>query len=149
MNSVERHLESASMLSDFAEALGWDGLRSFSKIFNDTGQVVVWHEAGDANYSRTHCALQINHYPLRSVDTFSAAVYGIRYRICSGWHAFACRDSCEARLEAQRLHPWLHREWFQSAERRRAYRLAHRECVGYTWKRLRDFGEPHYPDGVK
>lgn len=62
---------------------------------------------------------------------------------------YACRDLCEARLEAQRLHPWLHREWFQSAERRRAYRLAHRECVGYTWKRLRDFGEPHYPEGVK
>ena len=133
-----------SRLHCFSQALGWGELQKFRKTLDDS-RAVVWYVAGDSNGSRTHCALQINEYPLGSSESFSAAVHCIRYRICSGWHSFVCAGGSQAAAEADRLRSWLSREWFTTAERRRAYRLAHPECTEYTWKKLREVGEPRYP----
>ena len=145
MSRRQKRHEAESRLSLFAKTLGWPELRQFVKTFDDLGRTVVWFEAGNANFSRTHCALQINEHPLGSSRSFTAAVHCIRYRISSGFHCFACENLREALSEAERLSPWLAREWFTSAVRRREYRLAHPECAGYTWKKLREAGESHYP----
>jgi hypothetical protein len=131
----------------FTRALGWNGLRKFTRETSTAPGVLTWYEAGDANGGRTHCALQINEHPIGSQESFSVAVYAARYRLCSGWHAFNCVDAGQAKQEALRLSAWIAHEWFSTPHRRRAYRLAHPECVGYSWERLR-VSEPPYFSGA-
>jgi hypothetical protein len=131
-------------LRRFADALGWEGLQAHAHLLEGRPrQVVRWYEAGDVSGERTHCALQINEHPIGSTEQYSAAVYCLRFRICSGWHVFGCTCSSQALAEADRLRTWLDRAWLMSIERRRAYRLAHPECSNYTWQKLREVGEPH------
>ena len=148
MKDPRSHRDVHSRLDRFSQLLGWNGLRVNKQELDGHPQAIVWYVAGDTTSARTHFALQINQHPLGSCESFSAAVNCIRYRLCSGWHSFRCADLPQAEAEARRLRSWLGREWFASPERRRAYRVAHPECARCTWKRLRESGEPHYPDAA-
>jgi hypothetical protein len=133
-------------LGHFSTALGWHGIQRFHHRFDPPDETtVVWYLAGLTGEGRTYCALQINEYPIGSSDSFAAAAHLMRYGICSGFHRFDCGNLVQLKSEAARLHSWLAREWFESLEGRRAYRLKHPECAGYSWKKLRSAGEPHYP----
>ncbi len=136
-------------LERFAAALGWGELREHCHTVEDQRPWTVrWYLAGDVDSPRTYCALQINEHPIGSSETYAAAVYGIRFRIFSGWHVFACATVTEALAEADRLGAWLSREWFTTLERRRDYRGAHPECSGFTWRKLTEFGAPYNVDST-
>jgi hypothetical protein len=133
-------------LDAFSNKLGWGRLEAFNRMVGDpVSRHVVWYEAGDASGTRSHCALQINEHPIGSKERFVAAVHCLRFRICSGWHAFSCVDCRAAETEAERLYRWLSRDWFASAAGRQAYRMSHPECARYSWKRLSEEGEPYRP----
>jgi hypothetical protein len=96
--------------------------------------IVRWyyHETPDG------VMFQINEMP-----TWCAAVYAVRYRICTGWHEFVLYDEkLLLEQEADRLRSLLHIDWFTSFERRQVFRSIHPECTGYTWKRIREAGLP-------
>jgi hypothetical protein len=72
-------------------------------------------------------------------------VYAMRYRICSGWHGVLLHESAERLMrEADAAAAWVAQEHFASATARRAYRTAHPECGGWSWKRIRAEAGPPY-----
>jgi len=128
----------------WAGLLGWSGLERQEHVATDerfshiAGQSIVWYLAG----SYDDVAFQVNVTP-----SLRVAVFALRYRICSGWHAFklhsdSVRAQSEAEAEADRLDAWVHSRWFVSREARRMFRARHPECAGYSWRRLREVGPP-------
>ena len=116
----------------FARLLGWPRPRTYRhRIPKGTpgcpqGRLIRWHESEP----QEGVSLIINEAP-----TWCAAVYAIRYRLCSCFREFDFHG--DLRLDADRLRTLLGIEWFDSPERRREYRQAHPECSGWTWKRIR------------
>src|ERR1043166_201908 len=104
-------------LQKFARWLGWRGLTTQRQIERKTtehvnrGWRMIWFETpGMPDFG-----LQINIAP-----RWNAAVYAMRYRICSGWHRFVVTydDDDAFRQEANRLDVWLHKRWFTTPSRR-------------------------------
>ncbi|MCE9545808.1 MAG: hypothetical protein K8T25_09870 [Planctomycetia bacterium] len=124
----------------FAHALGWSDVRECRHTFPKDIQpqypykTLVWFEVGEF----PDCFLQIN---LRG--GWKAAVYAVKYRICTGWHPFVLGRT-EKRLtrEAERLNEWLALAWFSSPAKRRKFRLLHPECANYSWPKIRREGVP-------
>ena len=97
-------------------------------------ETMCWYTCG----SYDDVILQINENP-----SWQAAVYAIRYRICTGWHSFEfTAQKTRLRDEAKRLESLLHRRWFVTLDGRRAFRTRYPEYTGYTWRRLRESGPP-------
>lgn len=125
-------------LRRFARQLGWRNLRMRQHIVQRDGRLITWYVAGQAEGLRDDPFLQINECPIGQTASYTAAVYAIRYRICSGWHSMRltpsghCDDS-----EVERLDAWLHRRWFEALAGRRAYRAVHAECTGWSRARSR------------
>jgi hypothetical protein len=72
-------------------------------------------------------------------------VYAMRYRLCSGWHGVLLHESPDELVaEADAAACWVAGKHFDSAAARKAYRAAHPECSGWSWKRLRAEGGPLY-----
>jgi hypothetical protein len=131
-------------LRTFARRLGWSPLRCRQQRFEDQKPLTTWYVSGNNDGSRNAMFLQINECPIGQTAAYTAAVYAIRYRICSGWHAVRLnKDSDQIRDEAERLDPWRHHRWFQSVANRRQYRIAHPECTGWSWKRVRHERPPY------
>lgn len=107
---------------------------------------LVWYEAGEVGDPKTDCFLQLNELAeTRGVLICSAAVYAIRYRICTGWHAFRLdQDSHRRSEEAGRLSEWLHYDNFSSVAARREFRLRHPETTGYSWQKIKTDGPPYF-----
>lgn len=130
-------------LERFATMLGWLPLEFYQHRDEHAASgasVVTWYESGD----RTDCFLQFNEYPIGQTASYVGAVYAIRYRICTGWHPFALRETDEdLSAEAHRLENWLGRQWFDSLSMRRKFRQLHPECAGYSWQRIRAEGPPY------
>jgi hypothetical protein len=133
----------------FARALGWPRLRmheSAIEFDHKPGKptVVTWHESRPNRGLRDAPFLQINERSLGERQVYSAAVYAIRFKICTGWHVFRLTSDLQFDLrEAERLDGWLNRRWFECPLARREFRLNHPECANYTWSRIRTFGPPH------
>jgi hypothetical protein len=127
-------------LKQFAAMLGWRSLREFRHIIKEdapgisAGTLIRWYESGSID----HMFLQINELP-----PYQAAVYAMRYRLCTGWHAFKLYPGARMQAkEAARLEEWLHRKWFTTIERRREFRRRHPECCNYTWRKIAECGTP-------
>lgn len=133
-----------SALSLFALKLGWPDLRCWQQAFENDGATVTWYEARESEGARGDLFLQINECPIGQTATYTAAVYAIRYRICTGWHAMKLTPDgrCDD-IEVKRLDSWLHRRWFDTPDNRRAFRRLHPECSGWTSKRIREEGFPY------
>lgn len=131
------HLRSIlSRLRLFSRTLGWPPVSRVKKSIN--GRVIYFYEVGQTTLGRDHFALTIHACNLDdSRCDYSAAVYAIRYRICSGSHVLSIPDKSSAIREAQRLDVWLGNHWFSDRVSRRAYRNLHPECAGYSWATLR------------
>ena len=132
--------ETLQALQQWAMWLGWPELTVHHQEVpggepsGTSVKMVCWYTCG----SYDDVVLQINEDP-----RWQAAVYAVRYRICTGWHGFQITgDRRRLRDEARRLESWMHRRWFVTLEGRRAFRVRHPECAGYTWKRLREEGPP-------
>ncbi len=126
-------------LEAFARRLGWGRLKRYRHTVQgsidprEDGTIIEWYEAG--KWERAF--LQINTNPWR------AAVYAIRYRLCSGWYEFRFPNFTRmAESEAERLQSYLAARWFRTPTTRRKYRLMHPECTGWTWKRIREREQP-------
>jgi hypothetical protein len=136
-------------LRAWANRLNWPDLEMRHQYisYEDEEKLITWYESGNPSGRRDHCALQINEQPIGDKSgTFAAAVYAVRYALCSGWHTFTLTDDDSLIMrEADRLRCWLDRSWFDSATSRREYRQMHPECAGYSWRRLRQEGPPHSP----
>jgi hypothetical protein len=133
------HRPNLAQLKRFARLLGWHNLREFRYRFPPevSGQprVMRWFEAG----VKRELWLQINIYGVPHV-----AVYAIRYRLLAGWHLLAItRADSSIEREADRLHKWLHRSWFDTPKRRTEFRRLHPECTGYGWAKVRNAGAPY------
>jgi hypothetical protein len=128
------------LLKQFAALLGWGELEQFQHAVRNVpglkGEVLItWYESG----SFEDILFQINELP-----SLCAAVYAVRFRICTGWHAFELHgDLSSLRAETDRLDEWLNRRWFDTIEGRRTFRKRHPECAGYTLTKLRKQGPPH------
>lgn len=145
MNRFPRPARVVARLERFAASLGWHDLQPHQHTLDDDTSV-VWYESGRTTGDASqHFALQINEHPIGSTDHFAAAVHCMKYRICSGFHTFSCRSIPEAQAESRRLFAWLDHGWFATPKSRQAYRVAHPECADYSWRKLREQGEPHYP----
>ncbi len=136
-------------LHHFASELGWSELRLCQHTINDSAVapepfVTTWYESGEANGGRSDFFLQINPTPTHGIATYAAAVYAMRYRICTGWHSFTLgKTANDVVAEALRLECWLHRKWFDSLARRKQFRMLHPECANYSWARMRNQGPPY------
>jgi hypothetical protein len=131
-------------LRAFARRLGWPALRCHQHVWEDGNLLVTWYESGKTDGSRNDLFLQINECPIGQTATYTAAVFAIRYRICTGWHSMRLeRDGNGHLREADRLEPWLHRRWFESLLNRREFRRLHPECSGWSWKRVREERLPY------
>lgn len=125
-------------LRTFARRLGWPQLRRYQHLCEERTLLVTWYESGDSDGSRSDLFLQINECPIGQTATYTAAVYAIRYRICTGWHSVQLGpDAHRLECEVERLDHWLHRRWFKAPANRREYRKLHPECSGWSWKRIR------------
>ena len=122
-------------LRQFARQLGWLGLGMWQAEFD--GRVITWYKAGKSDGSRNDFFLQINECPLGQTITCTAAVYAIRYTICTGWHSMhlAPDGTCDE-SEVARLDTWLNRRWFETPRHRREFRRLHPECAGWSWARI-------------
>lgn len=126
-------------LNKLAHLLGWGDLyveqhKLPPEIVAATGRRVVRsYMYGDPG----EVLFQINELP-----RWQAAVYAIRYRICTGWHNFELGDEKTSRKEAERLRDILAADWFLDRQKRREYRQRHPQYAGYTWRRLREEGPP-------
>lgn len=138
-------------LRKFVRLLGWrTPLRRYEHRIgadappvNLRGRVIRWYETGVSNGGKLDCFLTINEAPQGPTLTYAGAVYAIRYRLCTGWHGFRLfATDVDLETEATRLAPWLAHEWFATLEKRRAFRQAHPECVGFTWRRIVNEGPP-------
>jgi hypothetical protein len=134
-------------LRSFSRKLGWKSLRiqqHFSSV-DDQRQfgvepVITWYVTGQFDGKPSDFFFQINEHPIGQTETYCAAVYAMRFRICSGWHTF--RIAVDDEAELARLEPWLHRRWFESLTARREYRRIHPECATYSWTRIQKDGPP-------
>jgi len=100
--------------------------------------LITWYESGNNDGSRSDLFLQINESPIGQTATYAAAVYAIRYHICTGWHSMKLGPNAQPLdSEVERLDSWLHRRWFESLANRQQYRMMHPECTGWSWKRIR------------
>jgi len=132
-------------LRRFTLLLGWHDLRARCheiKTNNREKQpyenVIRWYESG---------ALDDIYFQINDSPCWCAAVYAIRFRICTGWHKFILSENDITIIsESQRLHSLLAREWFVSLEATRRFRVAHPDCTGWTWKRLGEYGPPYRLD---
>ena len=122
-------------LQAWAALLGWNDLQPHEHVVpaDDptpaAGAVIVWYESGTPD----DITLQFNVAP-----SHRAAVFALRYRLFSHWHPFELYDDpASQHAEAERLTDSLHHRWFATRAARRAYRLQHPECAGYSWRRLR------------
>jgi hypothetical protein len=139
----------ALALIRFAAALGWTKLRRHENLVDGERTppqpyLITWCVSGVNEGNHDDLFLQINESPIGQIVTYEAAVYAMRYRLCSGWHGFT-RFEAESEIlaEVARLDAWLHKRWFEDAVLRRQYRAAHPECAGYSWKRIQEHGPPH------
>src|ERR1700676_4628185 len=99
--------------------------------------IVTWLDSGDFD----EVLLQVNRVP-----HWCAAVCAIRYRIFSGWHPFHVAIKKEdGEAESHRVKDYLARKWFDSRAGRRAYRVRHPECAGWSWGRIRRQAEAATP----
>jgi hypothetical protein len=117
--------------------LGWSNLRVDRHVIRETRprQVIRWYYIG----SEDSILLQINENP-----PWHAAVYAIRYGLCTGCHKFfPYEDIGRLRKEAERLGEFLSFEWFATPMKRREFRVRHPECARYTWSRIRKEGVPY------
>jgi hypothetical protein len=138
-------------LAKFAAALGWPGLHIFQHrwLDGDTPVVTTWYESGNSGGFQSDFFLQINESPSGQICAYVGAVYAIRYRICSGWHAFTLYDTAEQQAaEASKLDAWLHRRWYDTLKMRREFRRLHPECANFSWSRIRSDGPP-YPQDLR
>lgn len=141
-------------LTRFAEALGWPDLRMFQHTIDDDVVapqpfVVTRYESGASGGVRTDFFLQMNEAPAGQSMTYAGAVDAMRYRICSGGHAFTLYDAVdEMQAEATRVGGWLHRRGFETLAMRREFRRLHPECAGYSWPRIRQAGTPYSLDDL-
>ena len=126
-------------LRTFARRLGWSQLRCYQHLWEERNLLITWYESGNNDGSlRSDLFLQINESPIGQTATYTAAVYAIRYHICTGWHSMKLGpDAQPLASEVERLDSWLHRRWFESLANRRQYRGMHPECTGWSWKRIR------------
>jgi hypothetical protein len=134
----------------FAAALGWSDLRMCEhRGGSEAGGATTWYESGPSDGVRNDFFLQINEAPSGQELTYVGAVYAMRYRLCSGWHAFTLRSTAldamnaEQAAEVALVDAWLHRRWYETAPMRREFRRLHPECAGYTWARVRNEGPPY------
>ena len=105
------------------------------------GSLITWYEVGKSTGGRYDCFLQINESPQGQTITYTGSVYAIRYRIWTGWHEFRLFNrNDDLGREATRLATWLARDWFATFEKRRAFRQAHPECEGHSWRTIRRSG---------
>ncbi len=125
----------------WTKLLGWSDLKTQEHVVKNSsegarkGKIIRWYECG----SHDNVLLQINECP-----QYSAAVYAIRYRICTGWHIFyPYKNVSKLRKEAERLREWFWVGWFSTVQNRRAFRRRHPECARYSWRRIREEGLPH------
>lgn len=150
-----KHEKPVSSLRAMAKELGWLRLRTY-QYFPPPGvlptrlKVITWYEAGDCDGLENDFFLQFNENPIGQTRSYAAAVYAIRFHIFTGWHSFRLSSHLKADAsEIGRLDPWLHRRWFETSTARRDFRNRHPECVGYSWKRIRQEGPQMPPEGWK
>jgi hypothetical protein len=132
-------------LTQFAAALGWQGLRlnQHSWLDGDNPVITTWYESGTAEGTRSDLFLQVNEAPSGQTLTYVGAVYAMRYRICSGWHPFTLLPNAQLAVEASKVEAWLHRRWFETLAMRRDFRRLHPECTNYSWSRIQKQGPPY------
>jgi hypothetical protein len=142
--------ESIGLLRVWSRSLGWKSrLRAYRHWAGRDAkrrlgvEVVRWYECGQSTGGRFDCFLQINEYGRPHAEQYEAAVYAIRFRLCTGWHRFRLfGDQEKLKREADRLADWLDWKWFGSIDGRRQFRQTHPECTGYSWAKLRRDGPP-------
>ncbi len=111
-------------LRSFAAALGWQGLEMWQHTILDwDGFVATWYLTTDRKFF-----LQINEHPQRQIETYSAAVYGYRYGVYSGFHCFVLYADERIEDEIDRLYGWLSRRQFKDRKWRHKFKSHHPEC---------------------
>jgi len=131
-------------LKKLTRLLGWQTPLELHQHCSDPKSkdtVITWYESGISTGGRQDLFLQINEHPQGQTKTYVAAVFAIRYRICTGWHAFDLPDD-DKRLEAlaNRLSPILSWHWFDTLDRRREFRRLHPEMTGHSWRTIGESG---------
>jgi hypothetical protein len=127
-------------LNKWALMLGWPPIVKHVEFFD--GITVVFYTSGECTSDRKHFALHVNQQSC-GYGVYTASVYAIRYRMCSGWYQVRLSTRVAAiNKEASRLHDVLAREWFDAYGMRRKYRNRHPHSTNWSWKRLGNEPQP-------
>lgn len=127
-------------LNRFASQLGWPRLdRHRHRV---RGQLITWYISGVNEDGGDDRFLQINECPIGQQKRYAAAVYALRFRLCSGWSTFRMTAAEPDRVVA-RLAPCLAAPHFLTESGRHAFRAAHPEAAGYTLAKIRRVGPPY------
>ena len=123
-------------MNRFARALGWPGLKRCVQV-GPEAEELVWSESPTGAPVCLHVGCW---------KSTRAAVHSARYRIDTGYHRICFAGDRSPKSDAERLRPWLAREWFETAEARRRFRMEGPECARWTRARRRRAEEPY--DGI-
>ena len=115
-----------------AKQLGWNGLQLWRQDFDDR-EAIHWYQTTDMKFW-----LFISEYPFGQDEIFSATVYAVRYRICSGHHRFSLSDPGAV----TKLMPWTKRQLFRIPAWRRELR---RRYPNFVMHRRNKIGWSHPP----
>ena len=128
-------------IEEFAEALGWSALEVHDHYYDDfvDGEIIKRDIRYYSSGSLDDIWFQVNERP-----KYAAAVYALRYRICTGWHRVYPYHS--PYQQAQELAPILSFSRFSTLEGRRAFRQQFPEFASYSWTRVRKEGVPDFFD---
>lgn len=137
------YIDAYERLKVFCANLGWQNLAlNRSPMANEESKLArledFFFTVGEMDSS---LYVQINPQPKQHARLFAISVYAMRYRLCTGWHGFMLDRNWRA--ESESVGKWVSATHFCSPQNRKLFRVAHPECAGYSWSRIRDDGPPY------
>lgn len=125
---------------------GWDAEQVELGVYHDLGKQYAFGIIGFHDGSGNDLFLQFNQvYCSDLLDDsicIAAAVYAMRFNVCSGWFPFVLNHTNFFPLLSSSL-DYLHLRNFTSSHAAQTYCTLFPECGGYSWEKVRSFGVPY------
>lgn len=126
--------------------VGWDTEEFELGGYDDHGNRYAFGIVGLHDGSGNDLFLQFNQvYCSDLLDNsicIAAAVYALRFNVCSGWFPFVLNNTNFFPLMSSSL-DYLHLRNFTSSHAAQTYCTLFPECGGYSWEKVRSLGVPY------
>ena len=134
---------------------GWDTDQIELGAYNDSGKRYAFGIIGLQDGYGNDLFLQFNQvYCSEILDDsicLAAAVYALKFNVCSGWFPFVLKDTSLIPLMSSALE-YLHYSNFSDSRSAQVYCNTFSECGNYSWGKIRSVGVPYtvvsHPDAL-